>query len=306
MSQAIRLLSPMESVQVAWGLKLRDFRQWCSPSNQVALTNWKTRRLEGAIIVARSTMIDDAEAMLKAIAQTDNARAAMDLTNSGTSVSLPIMITAISAIETPPEREQVIGVANWLNVVIPKDPLQRIVQMRTMPIAYKCQVAFFAPDPHSASAIAKQFVTFWRDEAKRSLNVSYDVGYATTLAGTTKVGLDWKFRVIENSLYPDKADVGIPNVYAVTIDCMIVGAEPNVVGLGGYGDDITDKGEPDGSIPDGLPPIGGGGGNEDELNAVVTEADLYELQSRQWTRVNADPLTGIITQTNMGLFINEP
>ena len=87
---------------------------------------------------------------------------------------------------------------------------------------------------------------------------------------------------------------------------MIVGAEPNVVGLGGYGDDITDKGEPDGSIPDGLPPIGGGGGNEDELNAVVTEADLYELQSRQWTRVNADPLTGIITQTNMGLFINEP
>lgn len=302
MSQTTRLLSPMESVQIAWGKKLRDFRQWCSPNNQASLTNWKTRRLEGAIVVSRSTMLDDAEAMLRSIAQTDNARAAMDMNNSGTSVSLPIMITAIGAIETPPELEIVRGVANWLNVVIPNDPLQRIVQMRTAPIAYKCQVAFFASDPHAASSISKQFVSFWRDEAKRTIKVSYDVGYATTAAGTAPVRLDWAFRLTENSLYPDKADVGIPNVYAVVIDCMIVGAEPNVVGLGGYGDDITDKGEPDGSLPDGEPPIDGGRDDEDKLNAVVTEADVFEKPSRIWTRVNADPITGIITQTDMGLF----
>ena len=301
MSQTVKLLSPMESLQMAWGLKLRDFRQWCSPSNQAAITNWKTRRLEGAIVVAKSTMIDDVEAMLQAVAQTDNARAAYDVTNSGTSVSLPIMITAINPIETPPEREIVVGVANWANVIIPNDPLQRIAQMRSEPIAYKCQVAFFAADPHAASTIAKQFVSFWRDEAKRVVSVSYDVGYAVTPAGTTRINLDWRFRLTENSLYPDKADVGIPNVYAVTIDCMLVGTEPTVVGLGGYGDDITDKGEPDGSLPDGLPPLTGGRDDEDALNTMVTEADLLALDTRRWTRVNADPITGVITQTDMGL-----
>lgn len=291
----IRLMSPLEAMQQAWGLKLRDFRQWCSPSGQKSIRDWKTRRVEGAIIVSRSDMIDNTEDMLKAVQQNENAKAMGDTTNSGTSVYLPVMITAISAIESPPERDVVQPNANWLNVIIPTDPLQRVVQLRTASIAYRCQIAFFASDPHAASSIAKQFVNFWTHEGKRSFDVTYELGFA----GTSIISDKWNFKVAENTLYPDKIDVGIKNIYGATVDCIVVGLEPNVVGLGHPDDDITDTGEPDGSIPPGLPPVDGGRDPADELNSVVIEADVIDTELNRHTRVNADPLTGEITQTEI-------
>lgn len=291
----IRLMSPLEAMQQAWGLKLRDFRQWCSPSGQKSIRDWKTRRVEGAIIVSRSDMIDNTEDMLKAVQQNENAKAMGDTTNSGTSVYLPVMITAISAIESPPERDVVQPNANWLNVIIPTDPLQRVVQLRTASIAYRCQIAFFASDPHAASSIAKQFVNFWTHEGKRSFDVTYELGFA----GTSIIRDKWNFKVAENTLYPDKIDVGIKNIYGATVDCIVVGLEPNVVGLGHIDDDITDTGEPGGSIPPGLPPVTGGRDPVDQLNSVVIEADVIDTELNRHTRVNADPLTGEITQTDI-------
>lgn len=294
MSKVSRLLSPLESIQIAWGLKLRDFRQWCAPTGMTAIRDWKTRRIEGAIIVSKTTMIDGVEAMLKAVQENQNAEA-MGKTDSGTSVYLPFMVTAISAIESPPDRDIVQGNANWLNVVVPADPLQRVVQMRTTPVAYRCQMAFFAPDPHSASSIANQFINFWKHESKRTFPVSYDIG----LAGTSVIRDKWDFRVVDNTLFPDKADVSIDTVHAVTVDCVIVGLEPNFVGLGGVDDDITDKGEPDGSIPPNLPPVDGGAGTPEQLNSVVIEADVIDKAADRHTRVTADKVTGVITQTDM-------
>jgi len=294
MSNISRLLSPRESIQMAWGLKLRDFRQWCSPSSQTAITNWKRRRIEQAIIVSRTNMMDDVEALLKSVQQTDNAANA-GKSHAGASVSLPVMITAISALENPPERDVVIGFPNWQDVVVPSDPLQRAVQMRTTPASYRCQVAFFAPSEHACAAIANQFVNFWKHEGKRAVKVAYEVGYA----GTSVIRDIWDFRVIENTLYPDKADTGIKNVFAVTIDCVIAGTEPIIVGLGAYGDDITDTGEPDGSIPPGLPPIEGNITPPDVLGKYVIEADAIEEEAGRHTRVTIDPETRIITETDM-------
>lgn len=295
MSKINRLLSPLESIQLAWGLKLRDFRQWSSPRGQQSIRDWKTRRIEGAIIVAKSSMIDDTEAMLKAVQQSNNARASGDKTNSGTSVYLPMMITAISGIESPPEREIVTDNPAWSNVVIPADPLQRVVQMRTNAASYRCQIAFFSPDPHAASAIANQFVNFWKHEGKRGVDVDYDIGYA----GEKIIKDKWNFRVVENTLYPDKVDVGMENVYGATVDCVVVGAEPTIVGLGGLDDDITDTGEPDGSIPPNLPPVEGNRDPADKLNAFVIEADIIERQTGTQTRVAIDADTGVITQTDI-------
>lgn len=292
MNKVSRLLSPLESIQIAWGLKLRDFRQWCTPAGQKSIRDWKTRRVEGAIIVAKGSMVDDVEKMLKAVQQNENAEAMGDTTNSGTSVNLPFMVTAISAIESPPEREVVIGSPTWQNVVIPSDPLQRVVQMRTAAVSYRCQIAFFAPDPHAASSIANQFVNFWKHERKRGIDVFYELGFA----GESIIKDKWNFRVVENTLYPDKAEVGIETVHAVTVDCVVVGAEPNVVGLGGYDDDITDTGEPDGSIPPNLPPVGGHRDPPEKLNSFVIEADVIEREANRHTRVTADPTTGEINQ----------
>ena len=294
MSNTNRLLSPLESVQKAWGYCLRDFRQWCAPAGQQSIRNWKTRRIEGAIIVSKTNMVDDAEAMLKAIQRTQNDLAAGNTTNTGTSVSLPVMVTAISAIEAPPEYEIVRPNPNWVNAVVPADPLQRVVQVRAAAVAYRCQVAFFAPDIHAASSIANQFVNYWKHEGKRSFDVSYEIGFA----GTQIINDQWNFKVAENTIYPDKISLDIETVHGITVDCTIVGLEPNVVGLGHVDDDITDTGEPDGSIPPNLPPIGGSRDPVDQLNAFVVEADVMEEGARH-TRVSIDPATGVITEQDI-------
>lgn len=73
MSKTKRLLSPLECLQLAWAMKLRDFRQWCMPTTQ-GVYDWKRRRLEAAIVVAKTSMVDDVESMLKAIQENDNAK----------------------------------------------------------------------------------------------------------------------------------------------------------------------------------------------------------------------------------------
>ena len=294
MSKVNRLLSPLESVQDAWGYRLRDFRQWCSPAGQQSIRDWKKRRVEGAIIVAKTNMVDDAEALLRAIQRTDNARAGGNTTNTGTSVALPVMVTAISAIESPPEYEIVKPNPNWVNVVVDNDPLQRVVQMRAAAVAYRCQIAFFAPDIHAASSIANQFVNYFKHERKRSFDVEYELGFA----GTSIIKDQWNFKVAENTIYPDKISLGIETVHGITVDCTIVGLEPNVVGLGHADDDLTDTGEPDGSIPPNLPPIDGSRDPADQLNAFVIEADVMEKGARH-TRVNIDPDTGVITEQDI-------
>ena len=294
MKKAYRLLSPMESVQEAWGYRLRDFRQWCAPAGQQSIRDWKTRRIEGAIIVSKTSMVDDAEAMLKAVQRTENARAAGNTTNTGTSVALPVMVTAISAVEAPPEYEIIKPNPNWVNVVVANDPLQRVVQMRAAAVAYRCQVAFFAPDIHAASSIANQFVNYWKHEGKRSFDVDYEIGFA----GTSIIMDQWNFKVAENTIYPDKIALDISTVHGITVDCIIVGLEPNVVGLGHADDDITDTGEPDGSIPPNLPPIGGHRDPPDKLNTFVIEADVIEKDTRH-TRVTIDPATSVITEQDI-------
>lgn len=294
MKKAYRLLSPLESVQEAWGYRLRDFRQWCTPAGQQSIRDWKTRLIDGAIIVSKTNMVDDAEAMLRAVQRTDNARAAGNTTNTGTSVALPVMVTAISAVEAPPEYEIIKPNPNWVNVVVANDPLQRVVQMRAAAVAYRCQVAFFAPDIHAASSIANQFVNYWKHEGKRSFDVDYELGFA----GTSIIIDKWNFKVAENTIYPDKIALDINTVHGITVDCIIVGLEPNVVGLGHADDDITDTGEPDGSIPPNLPPIGGHRDPPDKLNTFVTEADVIERGVKH-TRVTIDPATGVITEQDI-------
>lgn len=295
MSQITRMLSPRESIQMAWGAKLRDFRQWCSPQAQKSIRDWKTRRLEGAIIVSKSSMVDDVEAMFKSVQENDNAGAADNTTESGTSVSMPVMITAIAVIDTPPERDVVIGQPHWLNVVVPSDPLQRVAQMRTTAVTYRCQIAFFCSDPHAASSIANQFVSYWKAEGKRPIEVLHEVG----IAGTSIIKAGWDLRVVENTLTPDKIDIDTKTIYGITVDCLVVGLEPTIVGLGHPDDDITDTGEPDGSIKPGLTPIPGSRDPEDKLNGVVTEADVIDTASDTHVRVTIDPLTDVITQINI-------
>ncbi len=128
--------SSLECIQMAWALRLRDFRQWCKPEGQ-AVYRWKTSPLEQAILACRSNMIDDSQAMLKAWEENQNS-------SDNRSAFIPVMTTAIAPIQTPPEYDQVVGRSAWLDVTIPHDPENRVAQLRAIPSALRCQIAFFA------------------------------------------------------------------------------------------------------------------------------------------------------------------
>ncbi len=315
MSKTHNLLSPLECIQQAWSLKLRDFKQWCQPTTQ-AIYDWKSRRLETALIASKTTMVDNVEAMLRAVAENDNASVIGRKNERGTSNYLPVLITAISPIEMPPDYSDVIGVPTWQTVVIPSDPLQRPVQMRSMAVAYRCQIAFFAPDPSTVSNICNQFINFWKHEGKRTFPVFYQVGFAEG----EPITVDWNFRVLDNSLSADSADVGLVNTYVGTVDCTLVGAEPTIVGLGGQWDDTTDTGEPLSTLPKDprsgkpidpnspirpikplIPPIKGTRTPSfiESNGKVVIEADVYIKQKRTRTQVSIDKETKAITEKSL-------
>lgn len=265
---------------------------------------WKTAPLKQAIMAAKSSMVDDAEAMLRAWSENQNAK-----DEQGTSAFMPVMTTAIASIQTPPEHEQVIGRSEWLDVVIPTDPLQRLVKMRTMPSAFRCQIAFFCPDVHGAMMVANQFCLYFKNESKRTFGVDFEIG----MHESKPIKDRWRFRVLDNSLYPDKAATDYQNLSIVTVDCTIVGDIPIVVGLGGDWDKVTDTveiGTPDGfdavkgSHYEMLDPPADNPKNIDELgeltlkDGVVHEADVYTKNAKAHTKVTADEKTGEISETS--------
>lgn len=302
--------SSLECIHMAWALRLRDFRQWCKPEGQ-AVYRWKTAPLEQAILACRSNMIDDSQAMLKAWEENQNSQSH--------SAFIPVMTTAIAPIQTPPEYDQVVGRSAWLDVAIPHDPENRVAQLRSIPSALRCQIAFFCPDVHGAMMISNQLCAYFRHESKRTFEVAFELGFV----GDKKLIDNWEFRVLDNSLYPDTAGE-YQNLTIVTVDCTIMGDIPLITGLDGAWDNYTDTGEvgtpekwkdipPSTDITPKKPinpftPVNGATVNHPfnpiigektpnrELNAVVIEADIYPEVNK---RIKANKQTKEITVENL-------
>lgn len=308
--------SSLECIQMAWGLRLRDFRQWCKPEGQ-AVYRWKTAPLEQAILACRSNMIDDSQAMLKAWEENQNSQ------SQNRSAFIPVMTTAIAPIQAPPEYDQVIGRSEWLDVVIPHDPENRVAQLRAIPSALRCQIAFFCPDVHGAMMISNQLCAYFRHESKRTFEVAFELGFV----GDKKLIDNWEFRVLDNSLFPDTAGE-YQNLTIVTVDCTIMGDIPIITGLDGAWDNYTDTGEvgtPDkwkdippntditppkkptdpfkpvntgATVNDPFKAVTGEQTPNDDLNAVVIEADIYP-DSKVNRRIKANKETKEITVENL-------
>lgn len=280
--------SSLECIQIAWGHSLRDFRQWCRGDGQ-AVHSWKAAPLKQSILACRSNMIDDAEAMLKSYQNHINSAS-----EKGQSAFIPVMTTAIAA-DSPPDNDQVVGRSDWLPCIIEKDPLQRIVKMRTIPSAFRCQIAFFCPDKHGAMMVANEFCLYWKNESKRTFDVAFEVGYA----GENKITDNWEFRVFDNNLSPTIVLEDFKNLTVVTVDCTICGLIPVVTGLGGEWDNSTDTGEV--GVPTGVDPIKGGIDPAidwaDDL--VVNEADVYDTGIHRHTKITGDVKTGVISQAEI-------
>ena len=264
----------LKQIQDAWIYVLADFRAWCKPETEHAYA-WKMRPFTQAIAGAKGSLVDDAEGLLAEWRKNENADV-----STGMTAFIPVMITAIAPIQTPPDTSQIVGIPYWNTGAVGDTKMQ----FRTIKSAIRAQTVYFSTNPHDAKSISDQFCAYFDDDVKRRFPVEFLIG------DLEKV--EFKFTVLDNSLFPDNIVTDAKNLHIVSIDVTMVGVIPHVVGLGGQWDNITDNGfDPkDGSMG------GGTGGQNPNLNDVVIQADSFdESNNRDHWQIKADKDTGDTT-----------
>lgn len=257
--------SSLESVKTALGGLLIDFKKW-SKADTKAFDYWKRLPVHEAIKVAPSRMIDDIDSMLSKYRQQES--------DKGYVAPLPVMFVALAQMVSPPDISAMKGVPYWLDTMVPTDPQNRMIKLRTIPRQYRVQIAFVCAEGDTCQSVINQFCAFLTDDFKRRIKATYDLG------GGVKD--DWHLTVMENSLFPDSVPTGQNNMAVNTVDFQVIGLLPQVVGLGD--DDDVD--------PDGRDPIPRDDGTTQEWSAIV-EADLYgPVKEPTVQRAKADPATG--------------
>ncbi|HAD68272.1 hypothetical protein [Acinetobacter radioresistens] len=273
-------LSNLECVKSAVGRLLIDFKKWTKPDTK-PFRHWKRLEARHAIQVVAGRMIDDADAMLAKYRQQAPEK---DFTGP-----LPIMLVALAPMVSPPDISSLRNTPYWLDTVIPTDPKNTPIKLRTIARQYRVQLLMVSADADTTQSVINQFVAYMGDDYKRRFKVTYDLGNG--------VKDDWEMTVLENSLYPDSVPSGQNNLSLVTVDFQFVGLLPQVVGLGDEDEEDVDM---DGRDPVEIP----GEYNPDtgeEIKppiqqewSVIVEADLHhkDRTESEIFRAIADPETG--------------
>lgn len=269
--------SPLESVKKAIGGLLVDFHKWTMPDTK-AFHYWKNLNVKQAIVVAPSRMIDDINSMLSKYRQQE--------TNKGFVAPLPVLIVALEPMVSPPEISAIKGTPYWLNTMVPTDPQNRAIKLRTIARQYRVQLAFICAEGDTCQSVINQFCTYMQDDFKRRITATYDLG-----AGIKD---EWHLTVIENTLFPDTVSTGQNNMVVNTVDFQIVGLLPQVVGLRDGNDDYGE-----GVDLDGRDFTGTDSDNFEEWSVIV-EADLYNRDNQNSIlRAKANKDTGERTIENV-------
>lgn len=256
----MQALSSKECIEQSLAKMLIDFRQWLFADTK-HLLDWKRRPLDQAIAICPGRMVDAVEDMLAKWRQYSSK-------DSGSTASLPVMLITIALISAPPDDSELRGNPYWMDVVLPSDPEQRTLQMRTIPQQYRVQVVFISPDAHSPSSLTNQFCAYMSDQFKRRFPVTYHYGQGFS---------DQFDMTVLNAIYPDTVPTESKIQSIATVDFNVLGLVPQILGLG---DTDTDS---NGRTPD------------DVLGAVVVQADLDKEGMPKIIRVDADIDTGDIT-----------
>lgn len=207
-------LSALDCVKSAIARTLIDFHQWCSADTQAG-NYWKKLDPKDAFKVAPGRMIDDTESMLAKYRQQDF--------KTGQGSPFPVMLLAVQSMVSPPDIDTLQGQSDWRDVIIPSDPKQRRVKLRTTPRQYRVQLAFVSADDDTSQGIINDFCNYMRSQEKRRFLAEYHLGDG--------VKDQWDLTVIENSLMPDKVDTGQTNLFVNIVDFEIIGLLPVVIGL---------------------------------------------------------------------------
>ena len=255
------LPTALDAVKSAIGGVLIDFKSWTMPGTK-AFKYWKKLAPHEAIKVVPSRMVDDVDSML--------AKYRQQTTDKGFVAPLPVMFVALAPMMSPPDVSNMRGIPYWLDTMVPNDPDNRRIRLRTIPRQYRVQLAFVGPESDTSQAVINQFCSYMTDDYKRRFLADYELG------GGLKDS--WELTVIENSLYPDAVPSGQNNIWINTVDFQVIGLEPQVVGLDPEDDDVDPGGRP--PIVPGIPnnpnnpDFPGKPENQGEWG-IVREADLH-------------------------------
>ncbi|MBF7682994.1 hypothetical protein I2F27_06595 [Acinetobacter sp. B5B] len=259
--------NPIKAIQDAWVRILLDFRAWYFPETKQT-QEWKFRAVNQAIRSCQARLIDDAEAMLVAFRKNINTPEQ----KQGETAAMPVLLTSIAAVDMPPDIGQLLGVPYSVDVMID----DQFAKMRVNPTTVRAQIAFFATNPHDARSIASQFCTYLNDDAKRKIEVSFQVGKQTAKP--------FKFIVFDNNLMPSVVPSDAVNLSVFTVDVHLSGFVPQVFGLGLNGEHCVNHGFDAQGIP--MCAV------DDDSDKVVIQADQFDVRHSQ---VKADRDTGNIT-----------
>lgn len=268
--------SPVECVQDAVVNLLADFRAWFMPQTSLGHA-WKTRPFKQAVAACRAALVDDVEAMLTEWRKNENVEGV----TVGSTARMPVMFVAVAPVQQPPSVDQIHGTPYWLGAMIPNT--DNPVQLRTIPFFVKVQVVYASTNPHDVASICNQLCAYMTDDMKRRILVTYPIG-----AGVTD---QWAATVLENELFPDNVPNEAKNIHIMSVDFNLIGLQPQVIGLDGLWDDVTDNG----FDPQTGAMVGSNGGQDTdlpELRDLIIKADAEDQDSGSHGQANADPEAG--------------
>jgi len=270
-------ISARQSILDATVNLMAAFRAWCRPETE-QIEQWRKRKFSEAVAACKSSMVDDVESMLASWRKQVNA----DVKAGGTAF-IPVMLVAVSAAVQPPDVSMIFGVPYWVDVISNIDGVDYQFQMRTIPKAMRVQMVYASTNPHDAQSLSDQFCAFFTDDMKRRFDVQYNLGKnPETQQDIIDIN---QMTIIENSLFPDIVPTDQKNLTIISVDFTMVGLVPQ------FALDDTDIGYDEFGM------IGGTNGGQNNNRDLVITADLHDQDTKRHFQVNADPNTGVITET---------
>ncbi len=141
-----------------------------------AVAEFAARPFVQSVMLAPGRMVDAAEKMLESYRKNDN---------SGTALAkpkLPILIYAIGKdMSASPPDWSIRQAATAQEVVVPGDPLNRVLRLRTVFQEFRAQVCIFAPEPTTANSLAMQMHAFATELSNRRFACPYKLAGVSTM-----------------------------------------------------------------------------------------------------------------------------
>lgn len=192
----------MNQIKLGYARWLNSFHQYFVPTTK-ATTEWASRPLETAFVMAPGRMIDSADEMLSSWRKNDSSG------EYGISSSLPVVITALAKDYMPIDGSISRQVARDVYVTLPQDPKNRVFKLRQIQGERRAQLLFIGPEEASARSMAMQFCQWVSDHEWRRFNVPYEfAGYIH----------EWPVMLETPNVMGSTVDFGQKNITGITVD----------------------------------------------------------------------------------------